>query len=375
MSTVTRLLLVMGMMAALGAGLSHAAEKSRAKSAGHLGHNANTVGIVAGPAGSASLEMMADLAAVLDGKDMRILPIAGKNPVQNVTDLLYLKGIDVAVLPTDVLDYVEANRIHGAVTGRVNYIAKLYGDEVHLIARREIADVKSLAGRKVDVGPELSASAVTGEALLKALKVKVEPTNHDFWDALGKLKAGEIDAMVYVAPRPAEGLTAISAGDGLKLLPVEIEGDAAERYPPSLLTAADYPGLIEANGEVSTVSVGEVLAVFNWERGGARYSSVRRFVSRFLDSFDTLVETSTDRRWKNVNLAAEVEGWQRDDEAKAWLSKASAKKSDATEQGAEELRSAFKRFLETNGESQALSQPDQSELFKRFLNWKEAGGQ
>ena len=373
MSRIIRLVLAVALAAAMGAGVSLAAEKSRSKAGGHLGHNANTVGIVSGPAGSASLDMIADLAVVMDGDDMRLLPIAGRSPVQNVTDLLYMKGIDAAVLPVDVLAYVEAHRIHGAVTQRVNYVTKLYSDDVHLLARGEIADAAALSGRKVDLGPEHSASAVTGEALLKALKLDAEVTHHDFWDALAKLRAGEIDAMVYVAPRPAEGLSALSAGDGLKLLSVELKGDVSERYPPSLLTAADYPGLIGQDSEVATVSVSEVLAVFNWERGGARYSSVRRFVSSFLDHFAILTEASADRRWRSVNLAADVPGWERDDEAKAWLSKASAKGSDTKE--SEALRSAFRKFLETRSESQALSQNDRSELYKRFLEWKQAGGQ
>ena len=55
--------------------------------------NAGTVTIITAPAGGAKSVFAADMARVLDEKDkLRILPILGKGPVQNVIDMLYLKS-------------------------------------------------------------------------------------------------------------------------------------------------------------------------------------------------------------------------------------------------------------------------------------------
>ncbi len=373
MSTVIRLLFSLALVAVP---LSDAAwaQKYR-KSSGHLGQNANVIGLVASEGGSQSMRMAGDLARVLDGEKMRILPIAGKNPVQTVGDLLYLKGIDAIIIPSDVVRYVEKTGRHGNVENRVHYVTKLFTRDVHVIARKDVGSIKDLEGKKVNLGPEDSSSAITGAAVLEALEIKAEATHFEPWDAIEKVKAGEIDAVVHVAQKPVELLTSISPADGLKLLPVELDGETGKLYPPALLTQGDYPGLIRENGDVATVGVGEVLAVFNWSRGGARYSRVNAFVENFLERFPELTEPPNTLKWRDVNLAAEVAGLERDDEAEEWIEKAQkAKPEEGSESEAESLRTAFRRFLETSGEAAALSANDQKELFERFLQWKEAGG-
>lgn len=375
MSTVIRLLFSLALIAAPLSEGAWAAQKSR-KSSGHLGQNDGVIGLVAAEAGTDSMRMAGDLARVLDSEKMRILPIAGRNPVQTVSDLLYLKGIDAIIVPSDVLRFVEKKGMHGDVESRIHYVTKLFTRDLHVIARREVASLKDLDGKKVNLGPEDSSSAITGAAVLEALKISVEATALEPWDALDKLKAGEIDAVVHVAQKPVELLTSISPADGLKLLPVELEGEAGKRYPPALLTQGDYPGLIDDKGEIATVGVGEVLAVFNWQRGGARYSRVNAFVEQFFEKFPELAEPPSTLKWRDVNLAAEVAGLERDDEAEEWIEKAQkAKPASETDSEAEALRTAFRRFLETSGEAAALSANDQKELFERFLQWKEAGGQ
>jgi len=376
MSTLFRVLCTVTLLVACAGGEATAAQKLR-KTTGHLGQNANVVGLVAGPAGSDSMRMAGDLARVLDSETLRILPIAGKDPAQTVSDLLYLKGIDAVIVPSDVLAHVEKDGLHSDVTSRVHYVTKLFNKELHVIARRQVASIKELEGKKVNLGPENDSSAITGGAVLEALGVRVEATDLQPWEALDKLKAGEIDALVYVAQKPVELLTTISPADGLKLVSVELENEAGKRYPSALFTTADYPGLIDPNSEVPSVAVGEVLAVFNWPRGGARYGRVKAFVEGFLERFPALAEPPGTLKWRDVNLAAEVEGWTRDDEAKDWLEAARKATPASAEPDAESeaLRTAFRRFLEASGEARALSDEDQKELFQRFLHWKEAGGQ
>src|SRR5512135_1458714 len=67
--------------------------------------NQGTVALISGRINGTDIQAASDLAAVLDKPDqLRVLPIVGRGSVQNLTDLLYLRGIDVAILQSDVLD-------------------------------------------------------------------------------------------------------------------------------------------------------------------------------------------------------------------------------------------------------------------------------
>jgi uncharacterized protein len=50
------------------------------------------------------VRIAADLAAVLDGgQTLRVLPVLGKGSLQNLADILYLRGIDVGIVQSDAL--------------------------------------------------------------------------------------------------------------------------------------------------------------------------------------------------------------------------------------------------------------------------------
>jgi hypothetical protein len=196
------------------------------------------------------------------------------------------------------------------------------------------------------------------------LGIEVEITTFDYELALEKLKKGEIDALFYVAGKPAPIFTTIKPEEGLHLLSVDLTPALAETYLPGEFSASDYPGLIPPNSEVQTVSVGAVMAVFNWRKGNGRYFKLKRFVDAFFSQFDEFLKAPRHPKWQEVNLAAEVPGWRRFEPARTWLA--------AHETGAaDEQVSEFKTFLNSNSGAAALSAEDQEELFKRFLKWKE----
>ena len=115
--------------------------------------NANTVRIVTGSIEDTAFRIGADMSSVLDrGDDLRILPIMGKGSLQNVTDILYLKGVDLGIIQSDVLTYVRDRKIHKGLDRRLNYITKLYNEEFHLLARKQVRSLKELSGRRVNIG-------------------------------------------------------------------------------------------------------------------------------------------------------------------------------------------------------------------------------
>jgi len=281
--------------------------------------NRGTVGIVSGGITGTYIRVASDLANALDdGYDMRVLPIIGQGSVRNMEDLMLLKGVDIAIVQSDVMDFYRQNNLLPNVGKRINYIAKLYNEEVHLLARNEFTKPSDLNGRKVNFGTEGSGTFMTASIVFDDLGVQAEVTTHPEPIALEKLRQGEIDALVFVGGKPLNLIKELKVEEGLRLLPIQPEAISGS-YLPAMLSAKSYPGLIESGTEIPTVAVGAVLAAYNWPADHPRSVKVSRFVDRFFTKFDTLMEPPFHPKWKEVDLKAQVPSWERLKPAQDWL--------------------------------------------------------
>src|SRR6476620_4919612 len=112
--------------------------------------NANTVTVVTGTPGGTYFRIGADLAFVLDdGDKLRILPILGKGAGENAYDIRFLKGVDLGFVRTDTMDQLRQDKRLKDIDQRIQYIAKLFNDELHIIAPNAVKDVRELAGKRV----------------------------------------------------------------------------------------------------------------------------------------------------------------------------------------------------------------------------------
>lgn len=334
--------------------------------------NADTVRVISGGMGSTAFRAAADLAAVLDGEDkLRILPMMGKGSLQNVTDILYLRGVDVGIVQSDVLTYVKQQRMHAAIERRIHYIAPLYREELHLLARSDVPDVQGLAGRKVNFGPADSGSFITASTVFGNLGLEVQVSDFDHAMALEKLKRREIDAMVFVTGKPATLFEGASSADGVRLLPIPSTRALRQVYLPAEINARDYPRLVPAESPVETLAIASVMVVFNWKPDTKRYRNVANFIDAFFGSIDSLQRAPRHRKWREVNIQAEVLGWNRFRAAEDWL----------LENGGEdrlfsyaELRDAFANFLEGEAPRRGIpvNQAEDLEMFRAFLRWLKA---
>lgn len=341
--------------------------------------NKNTVGLVSGGVGGTYIKIAADLQAVLDTtSDLRVLPIVGKGSVQNITDLLYMRGIDIAIVQSDVLAFLKGDGNYPNLDSRIAYITKLYNEEFHLVARRDVTDIRQLEGKTVNFGPEGSGTAMTAQVVFNSLGINVNATAENYQDALQKVKDGQIDAMVYVAGKPASIFTAIAPGDGLHVVPVAYDAKLQESYLPASISAQDYPGLVGAGDTVDTVAVGAVMAVFNWKQRTGRYYTTKVFVEAFMDNFAEFLKEPRHPKWAEVNLAAELPGWQRYSVAQEWLANNANRAAQAQGQQdkrMEELVAAFEKFLKDQPQTTGLMSPAEREaLFRQFLKWSKLEG-
>ena len=279
------------------------------------------VGIVAD---HRDMPLTEDLAAVLAPARIRVLPIAGRGPVQNADDLLHLKGIDCAILPSDLFAYLgKEKRLPGAVS-RIRLVTQIYQSQFHLLARNTVPDMAALAGRKVSVGPRGSDDDVTATLVFDAVGVQPAPVYLDEQEALRELLSGRIDAIAVTAAAPAPLLHAVNLEQGVHFLPIPGTPVLRQLFQPAQLTIQEYPLLIGA-GEagrgqpVPTVEISEVLAAYDFSPESPRGKNAARFVDALFRNFTALRGTARDPRWRGANPAATPAGWTRYAPAVAWL--------------------------------------------------------
>lgn len=281
--------------------------------------NAGTVGIISGGITGTYVRIASDLSNALDdGYNNRILAILGKGSIRNIEDLLFLRGIDIAIVQSDVLEFYKKAGLFPSVQRQVNYITKLYNEEIHLVARDSISGVKDLEGRKVNFGTQGSGTFMTASVVFDALGIDVDVATDPEPIAMEKLRTGEIDALVFVGGKPVTLLQQVLKEDDLKLLSIPLE-KVQGPYLASSFTSSDYPNLVPQGEEVSTIAVGAVLAAYNWAADNPRYEKVANFVNRFFGNFDTFLHPPYHPKWKEVDIRSELPGWQRLSSAQAWL--------------------------------------------------------
>lgn len=273
--------------------------------------NDGVIRLMAGSYESTDLRLAVDLAYALDdGYDLRVIPMVGKGAVRNVEDLLYLRGVDVAMVQSDVLDFYRRNGLISDIDQRLRYIAKLSDEEVHILARADLREIDGLAGRKVNFGPPDSGEFMTAGILFEKMGLDVDVTADPPERAIQQLKDGEIDAMVLVDGAPIDLFEELGADAELTLLPVP-PSRIGSSYAPAVLTSEHYPNLVKSYAPIETVAVSEVLAAYNWSADNPRGEPVSRFVEHLFSQFEKLLGPSYHPKWRNVNLAAELQGWQR----------------------------------------------------------------
>src|SRR5260370_25876291 len=111
----------------------------------------------------------------------------------------FLKGVEVGLTQLSVLNsFRSSNATLGKYDDKIVYIAKLFNEEVHLIAGRDITSIEQLNGRKVNIDEVRSGTSQTMRDVFKRLGIKIEEVNVTQGLALEKLKTGEIAATASV---------------------------------------------------------------------------------------------------------------------------------------------------------------------------------
>jgi TRAP transporter TAXI family solute receptor len=327
--------------------------------------NDQVVTIMAGTPSATGLTIAHDLAEVLDdGETLRVVPIVGRGVAQNVRDVRFMRGVDMGITHANILKYfARTGELGPNIASQITYVAKLFNEEVHVIAGPEIGGIEELDGRVVNFGEEGSGADITAELILDALNIDVQTVHLGFAEAIIKIRAGEIAAAIMVGGKPAPMMSGLEA-KGLKLLSIPYSKELEEDYYPATLSHHDYPEFIAPGDSVDTVAVCSVLVTFNWAEGSERYRKVEKFVDAFFSKFDEFHRPPRHPKWREVNFAATLEGWTRSPISQRWIDRA-AEESGVTS------RTQFDEFLRQTvpGNNGPMSAAERAQLFRAFVEW------
>jgi TRAP-type uncharacterized transport system substrate-binding protein len=325
--------------------------------------NAHTVSVISGTPGGTYFRMASDMAFVLDAEDLRVLPMLGKGAGQNAYDIRFLKGVDLGFVRTDTLNQLRDDKRLKNIERHINYVAKLFNDELHVIANRDVKDIRELEGRRVSFDVKGSGTDYTGRSMFRLLGVNVDAVNVDQPTALELLKKGELTAVVSVAAKPVAVIANFDPGDQFHFVPVPYTEAIADKYVPAFLTRAAYPRFVQSDENVKTLAVGTVLGVYNWPPGSEKHKRIARFVNAFFSKIDQFQAPQRHPKWREVNIAAEVPGWTRFRPAQEWLK--------THRPGVMASNIEFERFLSETSPSPEM---DKERLYDSFLMWRKERG-
>jgi TRAP-type uncharacterized transport system substrate-binding protein len=333
--------------------------------------NKGVIELETGRASDISVQMAEDIAGLVDdGSVRRVMPVVGKGALQTLADLRFIRGIDLAIVQTDVLDYAREQRFLPGLELSITYVTKLYNEEFHLLAGPDIKSVADVSDKIVNVDVQGSGTAVTAIRLFNLLNLKTNMTTDPQPVALQKLRDGKIAAIAFVGAKPVPFFKEIRAKDGLHLLGIPLTAAVTNVYPPTSIAAADYPDLVPGDQPADTVAVATVLLAGDLRATPERLRNVTGFVEALFGGFQTLLEPGHQAKWQEVTVSAELPGWTRFPPAQRWLQQNMQVASLANP---EVLKALFSQFIDERREASGgapMTPAEKEALFEQFRAWQ-----
>ena len=328
--------------------------------------NANTVSLVTGSFGSTYAQVGADLASVLDnGTNLRILPVMGRGSVQAVSDILLLRGVDAGIVRKDTLSYLDRKDFAKDIRNQFVYVAKMFNEEMHVLAPKTIASMRDLDGKTVVVDLPDSSTFVTAINVFDRLGIRPHLIYQEPRLAVDMLRRGEVDAIVAIEGKPLQWLSQINDRN-LHLVPVDYAKPLQEEYLPSKLSSADYPNLVADGSSVETIAAEAVLASYNWAPNSDRYRRLSLLVDTMFDKVAQLQRPPFHPKWKEMAPRATVSGWTRFKAAQEWLDRNMPLPAGSAVSAA----SGAAPPPPAPVSAPALAPQDRDPLYREFLEWR-----
>jgi TRAP transporter TAXI family solute receptor len=275
-----------------------------------------------------------------NGINVSVTP--SKGSVDNIFAVYQRPATQLGIVQSDVLAFVarvETDPVLKRIAKKIKMVFPLYNEEVHILGRN-IAGFDDLADKRVAVGREGSGTYLTARLMFKVAEIEPkEMVPIDTDQALAALKAGQIDAMFYVAGAPVKlFVDGVTQADGLALVPIANK-NVTEFYPSVEVPASTYSWQRAA---LSTVAVKAVLISFDFRRLDC--DNVGRFAQVLAGNMGWLVDNGHPK-WKSVKLDYTLKGWEQYDCVRKVLPRTAVAPAPARSGGSNPVLDAIKNVL------------------------------
>ena len=165
---------------------------------------------------------------------MRVVPMVGRGPEQNIKDVMFLRGVDMGITQANILKYfAKTGELGPNFIDQIAYVAKLFNEEMHILVRADVNSVDELQGTPGEFrrGRKRHRDHRTSRVRGARHRSASRSISADA-EALQKLKSGEIAATIVVTGKPAPVLANLKDASGLKLLAVPYAKELEDSYYP-----------------------------------------------------------------------------------------------------------------------------------------------
>lgn len=362
--TLTSALIVASAVATRAQDGRHQASRVAQKQALPAKINNESLLLLASRPAASYLSIAQDIAAIA-GTSPRVISMTADGGLENLSDLLFLRGVDMAIVPSNVLARAESSENLGPnVRQQIGYIARLYNEELHLLVGRDISSLADLNGKKVAISAGDGNAEFTAADLFKRLGVAIEVVGLTPATAMEELRTGGIAALMLIGGRPMSFVARLPKDGTVRLLDLPFAKSVEDAYAPAVFRSEDYPTLIPTGASVEALSLTAVLMT---KTGRGTEDTQRRvvpFVSAFFEGLTSRRNGDLHPKWTEVNLAATMPGWTRVRPAQDWLEQAKQRQVNV-------LQLSFDEFLRAHN-SALGGEPSpevRQKLFEEFVKW------
>ena len=302
------------------------------------------LGIITGGEKGTYYQFGLNLQALVKSRDIALSVFPSRGSIENVYAVYQKPGVQLGIVQSDVLAFVarvQTDPVLQRIAKKTKMVFPLYNEEIHILARPGLENFDDLAGKRVAIGREGSGTYLTARLLFTVAEVaprEMVPIDTD--EALAALKAGQVDAMFYVAGYPVKLFAeAVTEGDKLSLLQIPNKS-ITEFYPAAEIPAGTYPW---QSGPVQTAAVKAVLISYDFQRRDC--DTVGQLAKAINDNMGWLVKNGHPK-WKSVDLNYALKGWEQYGCVRKHLGKAEAAPRATREQApANPVMDAIKQIL------------------------------
>jgi TRAP transporter TAXI family solute receptor len=227
----------------------------------YRGHD-REIRIAAGQKGGFYLQVAGLLAREINAAEpgLHCRALRTNGSVENIT-MVNTGEADIAVCQSDaaLAAVLGTSPFAGALP--VTGIGRMYEDYLQLVVRAdsEVTSVADLAGRTVSLGAPGSGTAMIGERLMAAAKVRVNKRLDPLDDAVALVADRRADALLWSGGVPTPSIADLHREEGIRLLPLTAMLPALRARYRMAYQAVTIPAGGYGHAAVSTIGVANLL--------------------------------------------------------------------------------------------------------------------